>query len=121
MKKNTISLYLNLFVLLTISSVTFAQVGINTTDPKGIIDFNSTTQGVVYPNVALTSTLNPLPVVNPQGGALAVGTAVYNTNTTSTGATTDVHPGIYVWDGSQWRVHYRKRQAELFNQTSLLR
>jgi len=118
MKKITLAYSLIGLTLLLVCNNSIAQVGINTTDPKGIIDFNSSTQGIVYPNVALTSTLNPSPVVNPQGGALAIGTAVYNTNTTGSGATTDVHPGIYVWDGTQWRIHYRKRQAKLFNQTS---
>ena len=99
MKKITLTYSLIGLTLLLVCNSSFAQVGINTTDPKGIIDFNSTTQGVVYPNVALTSTLNPLPVVNPQGGSLAIGTAVYNTFKTSTGETTEVHPCIYVWDG----------------------
>lgn len=98
-----------------------AQVGINTTAPTGILDINSTTMGFVYPNVLLTATDEPLPVVNPQGGALAVGTVVYNTNTTYTGNVTDVHPGIYVWDGSKWTIHYKKRQAVLFEQTTELR
>lgn len=112
---------MRVLALLLFSSMTYAQVGINTTDPKGIVDFNSTTLGVVYPNVALTATDDPSPVINPQGGALAIGTAVYNTNTTTTGAITDVHPGVYVWDGSEWRIHFRKRQSELFNQTAVLR
>jgi len=121
MKKITFTYSLNLFTLLLLSSITIAQVGINTTDPKGILDFNSTTLGVVYPNVALLAADNPTPVVNPQGGALAAGTVVYNTNTTQTGAVTDVFPGIYVWDGSKWIVHYKKRQSELHNQTAVLR
>lgn len=121
MKKNTLSYSLNLFILLFISSFAFAQVGINTTNPKGVLDFNSTTLGVVYPNVALVATDDPTQVVNPQGGTIVAGTVVYNTNTTTTGATTDVFPGIYVWNGMEWIVHYKKRQSELFNQSSLLR
>ena len=121
MKKITLSYSLNIVILLFVSSIAFAQVGINTTDPKGILDFNSSTLGVVYPNVALQSTLDATTVVNPQGGAIVPGTVVYNTNTTNTGAITDIYPGIYVWDGTQWIVHYKKRQSELYNQTAVLR
>lgn len=121
MKKITFSYSFNLVALLFISSLAFAQVGINTTDPKGVIDFNSTNLGVVYPNVALLGTNDATTVVNPQGGAIVAGTVVYNTNTTSTGLITDIYPGIYVWNGTEWVVHYKKRQSRLFNQTALLR
>ncbi len=121
MKKNTLFYCLNLILILFISSNAFAQVGINTIDPKGVLDFNSTTLGVVYPNVALIAANDPTPVVNPQGGTIVAGTVIYNTNTTYNGTTNDVYPGIYVWDGTKWVVHYKKRQSELHNQTSLLR
>lgn len=121
MKKITLSYSLNLVAIVFISSIAFAQVGINTTDPKGVIDFNSTTLGVVYPNVALLGTDDATTVVNPQGGPIVEGTVVYNTNTTNTGLITDIYPGIYVWNGSEWVVHYKKRQSELHNQTALLR
>lgn len=121
MKKTTLTYSFNLVAIVFISSIAFAQVGINTTDPKGVIDFNSSTLGVVYPNVALTATNVSSPVVNPQGGPIVAGTVVYNTNTTSTGLITDIYPGIYVWNGSEWVVHYKKRQSELHNQTALLR
>lgn len=97
------------------------QVGINTTTPNGILDVNTTTQGIVYPNVVLTATNIAAPVLNPQGGSLVAGTVVYNTNTTYTGNVTDVHPGIYVWNGSEWIIHFKKRQAQLFEQTSPVR
>ncbi|MEH6764498.1 MAG: hypothetical protein V7655_08355 [Aequorivita antarctica] len=121
MKKTTLFYSFNLVAIVFISTIAFAQVGINTTDPKGVIDFNSSTLGVVYPNVALLATNDPTPVVNPQGGPIVEGTVVYNTNTTSTGLITDIYPGIYVWNGSEWVVHYKKRQSELHNQTALLR
>src|SRR5690606_30202703 len=44
-----------------------------------------------------------------------------NTNTTNNGLITDIYPGIYVWNGSEWVVHYKKRQSELHNQTAMLR
>src|SRR5690606_30714708 len=111
----------NLVVLLFISGIAFAQVGINTTNPKGVIDFNSTTFGVVYPNVALLGTDDATTVINPQGGPIVEGTVVYNTNTTNNGLITDIYPGIYVWNGAEWVVHYKKRQSELHNQTAVLR
>ncbi|WP_417353682.1 hypothetical protein [Flavobacterium alkalisoli] len=121
MKKITLLYIINLVAIVFVSSIAFAQVGINTTDPKGVIDFNSSTLGVVYPNVALLGTDDATTVVNPQGGPIVAGTVVYNTNTTNTGLITDIYPGIYVWNGSEWVVHYKKRQSELFNQTAMLR
>ncbi len=121
MKKITLSYSYNLIALFFISNIASAQVGINTTDPKGVIDFNSTNMGVVYPNVALLGTDDATTVVNPQGGPIVEGTVVYNTNATNLGLTTDIYPGIYVWDGTEWVVHYKKRQSELHNQTALLR
>ncbi|MBV1924573.1 MAG: hypothetical protein KUG68_11160 [Flavobacteriaceae bacterium] len=123
MKKNTSTYIIIFFALICFTTNTLAQVGINTTDPKGILDVNSSTTGLVYPNVALTAANVSSPVVNPQGGALVDGTVVYNTNTTFTGTTNDVYPGIYTWhaSSSKWLIHYKKRQSELFNQTSLLR
>jgi|GEM_PF-536582 len=121
MKKTTLFYSFNLVAIVFISHIAFAQVGINTTDPKGVIDFNSTTLGVVYPNVALLGTDDATTVINPQGGPIVEGTVVYNTNTTNNGLITDIYPGIYVWNGSEWVVHYKKRQSELHNQTAMLR
>ncbi|MFC7356574.1 hypothetical protein ACFQO1_02655 [Jejudonia soesokkakensis] len=94
-----------------------AQVGINTTNPNGILDVNSSTQGIVLPRVALTATNVALPVQNPQGGNLAPGTVVYNTSTTSTG-TNDVNRGIYVWNGTEWYNKFTKKDATIVKQTS---
>ncbi len=106
--------------LFLMSSISFAQVGIGTTTPEGILDIDSSIYGVVYPSVALTATNVEAPVVNPLGGGLAIGTTVYNTNTTSTG-TKDVEPGIFAWDGTQWVIQYFKRQTQLYKQTSSIR
>ena len=108
------------FFLLAFFSKPYAQVGIGTTSPKGILDIDSNIYGVVYPSVSLTSTILEAPVVNPNGGGLVLGTTIYNTNTTSTGSN-DVEPGIYSWDGSKWIVHFYKRQSELFEQNTALR
>ncbi len=110
-------LFLLFFLITTLS---FSQVGINTTSPDGALDVNSTTQGIVLPRVALTATNASGPVVNPAGGALAVGTVVFNTATTSNG-TYDVVPGIYVWNGTEWFAKFTKKQAELYTQSSYTR
>lgn len=107
-------------LFLIMSHLSLAQVGIGTTTPNGILDINSSQYGVVYPSAALTATNVAAPVVNPLGGALAVGTTIYNTNTTNTGAN-DVEPGIYSWDGTKWVTHFFIRQHELHQQTSSLR
>ena len=93
-----------------------AQVGINTTTPTGVLDVNSSTAGIVLPRVSLTATNDPLPVKNPQGGAIPVGTVVYNMNTTNTGSN-DVYKGIYVWTGTEWYNKFTKKQAAIFKQS----
>ena len=95
----------------------FAQVGINTTTPNGILDVTSTTMGVIPPKVALTATNVMAPVVNPQTGNLAVGTTVYNTATTTTGSN-DVAPGLYTWNGSEWQGQFLKRQYKKFESSA---
>ncbi|MBX2828377.1 MAG: hypothetical protein KTR22_09445 [Flavobacteriaceae bacterium] len=76
-----------------------AQVGINTTDPEGMIDIVSTNQGLLMPRVALTDTTVEAPVLNnsSKGPDLANGTMVYNTNTVN-----DVFPGYYYWETDRW-------------------
>jgi hypothetical protein len=108
-----LSLSFGLLFLIIFTSKLVAQVGINTTTPNGILDVNSTTMGVVLPRLALTSTMVMAPATNPQTGTIPIGTVVFNTNTTSTG-TNDVVPGMYSWDGVQWRPQFPKRQYELY-------
>lgn len=105
--------------LLLITSC-FAQVGINTTEPKGALDITSSTQGVVLPRVVLQSTVDQAPLVNPKSGvtAIPVGTVVYNTVTTTNG-TNDVSPGMYSWDGSRWNIEFTRKQSFLDEQTSV--
>ena len=118
--RNILVLFGFLLASLSTSHTVFAQVGINTTDPQGILDVASTTTGIVLPRIALTSTVSSAPITNPSGGAVAVGTVVYNTATTNTGSN-DVVPGIYVWTGSQWFNKFTKKDAELFTQSLYLR
>jgi len=91
---------IGLLALLTFTEVS-AQVGIGTTTPRGALEISSSTNGFVPPQVALTSVTASAPVVNPQTGALANGTMVYNTATTGT-APNNVTPGYYFWNGTVW-------------------
>ncbi len=113
MKKNT--LYIAIICLLSFQTM-LGQVGIGTTTPNGMLDLASSTAGIVYPSVSLTSRTSSSPVVNPNGGGLEVGTAVYNTNTTTLGAN-DLSPGIYAWDGTQWLPQAYKKIYTKYEQT----
>ena len=97
MKKNI------LFIVCSIYTIN-AQVGIGTTTPAGALDLNPTTltnYGFVPPRVALASILIEAPVVNPQGGAIATGTIVYNT-VSAVVSPNNVGPGLYYWTGTRW-------------------
>lgn len=85
------------FLFLISPLILFSQVGINTTTPEGILDLNSTTQGILVPRVALTKIEIDLPVINPNGGDLDNSTLVYNTQTIN-----NVSPGFYYWETDQW-------------------
>ena len=104
------------FLFLLVASVAGAQIGIGTTTPEGAIDMSSTSYGVVFPRVALTSSAVEAPVTNPAGGSLAVGTAIYNTATTTNGSN-DVYPGIYAWSGTQWSPQFIMEDYQKFEQT----
>jgi len=93
-----------------------AQVGVGTIEPEGILDIESSTQGIVFPRVVLTSIIVEAPVVNPNGSNLVAGTAVYNT-TPSNNGTNDVYPGVYIWSGSIWSPQFNLEQYQKFEQT----
>ena len=106
-------------IFLLATSLSVAQVGIGTFAPEGMLDLqNSNSTGFIFPKVALTGTNIAAPVTNPNGGGLAEGTVVFNTNTTTTGLN-DVTPGIYAWDGTQWIPQYLREDAALFEQSPL--
>lgn len=109
---HNINLLMFFLVLSAIGGV-HAQVGINTTDPQGILDIQSTHSGVVMPRIALTSTQLAAPATNPQGGNIPAGSVIYNTARTSNGSG-DVSPGLYVWTGDQWTPQFDRKQYELF-------
>lgn len=88
------------FLLMFISFHALAQIGVNTTLPSGMLDVSSTTNGLLIPRVALTANNVAAPVVNPQGGALAISTMVYNTNPVA--GVNGVSTGYHYWDGARW-------------------
>ena len=98
------------------SALTFAQVGVGTNQPEGILDLETTSYGVVFPRVALTANNVAAPVTNPNGGSLVAGTTIYNTANTTTGLN-DVYEGIYSWDGSKWAPQFILEEYEKFEQT----
>jgi len=71
-----------------------AQVGIGTTNPteSSILDISSNNKGVLLPRISLNSTSDVSTISTPATGLL-----IYNTSTTS-----NVEPGFYYWDNSQW-------------------
>jgi len=101
-------------------SIVCAQVGIGTTSPNGILDLNSSIYGLVLPRVELTKSNIQAPVLNPDGGSLAIGTVVYNINSTFSGSD-DVTRGIYIWDGLDWINEFPLKHATIFKQTSYIR
>lgn len=114
------NIYLAIFVLIATSNL--AQVSISNgtpaSIPKGLVDMQNSTAGIIYPRFALTSTQVAAPVLNPAGGNLVEGTVVYNTATTTNGAN-DVYTGIYAWDGTQWTTQYIKEDSEIASQSPL--
>lgn len=83
-----------------ISVLSYAQIGVNTLTPNGMLDVTSTTNGFLIPRVALTANNVAAPVVNPQGGALVTSTLVYNTNPVA--GVNGLSVGYHYWDGSRW-------------------
>lgn len=78
-----------------------AQVGIGTTHPRAALDIsNSAMGGVLVPKFALTGRNDITTVLNPTGGALEIGTLIYNT-ANSTGANY-IQEGFVYWNGTFW-------------------
>ena len=65
---------------------------VTTLNPNSLLELQSTNKGVLFPRVALTGTTSFAPL-----SAHVPGMTVYNTATTS-----DVKPGLYSNDGTQW-------------------
>ncbi len=75
-------------------------IGFGTITPNAMLDVSSATNGVLLPRIALTANNIAAPVVNPQGGALATSTLIYNTATVA--GINGVNPGYYFWNGTLW-------------------
>jgi hypothetical protein len=90
---------LTFFVFLPFLS--FAQVGVNTTNPNAALDIQSNNNGVLIPRVQLTDALDVVTVVNPAGGALATSTLIYNTVAAGI-VPNNVLVGFYYWNGARW-------------------
>lgn len=110
----TLLCFLNCFSL-----VSWCQVGIQSTSPKGALDIGSTTTGLVYPTVALSDIYTET-IINPNATNLITGTFVYNTTTSGTGDGS-VYPGIYFWNGTKWVPQFSKKDNKLFLQNANLR
>jgi len=74
------------------------NVGLGTNAPNASaqLEMTNTDKGILINRVALTATNSAGPVTSPATGLL-----VYNTANSSSGST-QVLPGFYYWDGSQW-------------------
>lgn len=100
-------IFLTLTLVASFIATAQVKIGDNPTDidANSLLELESTTQGLLYPRVALTSTTSyaPLVAVNPLtlNVEKQAGMTVYNTATTTTG-TNDVTPGLYVNDGFNW-------------------
>ena len=85
-----------LTVALTAGIMASAQVkigdNVTTLNANSLLELESTNKGVLFPRVALTSTTSFAPL-----SAHVVGMTVYNTATAS-----DVKPGLYSNNGTQW-------------------
>jgi hypothetical protein len=91
-----IAFVLSVFLLLSFHTTGQNNVGINDNNSEpnssAMLDVWSASKGMLVPRVALTGTSSASPVSSPAASLL-----VFNTATTS-----DVTPGYYYWNGSQW-------------------
>lgn len=74
MKKALILCYL----LLMCSSHLFAQIGIGTDQPRGVLDINNPTTQTNLHGLVLPMN-DPTLITNPQGGEIAIGTLIFDT------------------------------------------
>jgi hypothetical protein len=65
-----------LFLVFHLSYLSFSQVGIGTTTPRGALDINSPTTSIF--GLVLPTNDSPDNMINPQGGNIAFGTIMYD-------------------------------------------
>ncbi len=89
-----------LFVTSFISGQTVQKVGVNamTIDANAVLELQSDKKGLLLPRLALTATDS----ASPMTGSITPGMTVYNTASAGTAGSTEVTPGFYYWDGTQW-------------------
>jgi hypothetical protein len=75
------------------------NVGIGTTAPNAnaLLELSSSSKGLLFPRVTLTSTALASPL-----SAHVTGMKVYNTATNTSSAGNEVYPGEYINDGAKW-------------------
>jgi hypothetical protein len=97
-------------LLLLLTFVAQAQVGIGTTapNPNAVLDLTSTNKGFLMPRLALISTIDPTPL-----NVFVEGMIVYNTATTG-----DVVPGAYFSNGTSWVSITEASKEPWFNQAT---
>jgi len=121
MPYKTSSLYISIglvgLLTLLFSPIIQAQIGIGTTTPEGAIDVSGSNYGLLFPRVALQSIRDVTTVVNPNGGNLAAGTTVFNTNNSTIGSD-DVQVGVYTFDGTQWNPQFSREDYALYQQNT---
>ena len=91
-------------ILLSISKLN-GQVSIGSSTPRdaAILDVTSSTKGVLFPRVELTSLDSKLPLT----GNVQNGTLVFNTKPNGTGAN-KVFTGFYEWYNNKWAPIFAK-------------
>ena len=94
--KKIVTAILFIFFFSKISISQNVGIGTQTPDTSAQLDVYSTDKGFLPPRVMLTATDIASPVNSPATGLL-----VYNT-TTAGGTPTNVSPGYYYWNGSNW-------------------
>lgn len=103
-------------LFLMFSSISYAQVGVNTTSPASgaLLDVFSSDKGFIMPRVALQATNITAPITP----APATGLMVYNTVTDGTPLSVQVTPGFYYWSGSQWARLYNQGYTLYYTQSA---
>jgi len=96
--KNLLKSNFVLYLFVFIQSIN-AQVGIETTSPEAALDIASTNAGVLLPRFSLASINDTSVIINPNGGAIATGTLIFNDGL---GALSTV--GFYFWNGTNWSL-----------------
>ena len=95
------------FSLFLVVNLKSQNVGIGTTNPdtSAKLDVSAADKGFLPPRISLVATSNPSPVFNPATGLLVFNTAI------SGSTPTNVRPGYYYWDGSNWLAIINKANA----------